>query len=229
MGFPANKTILREGGQLAYQLIYKTTDPGVSNDAAGDGNAVFEPGITMWINTATWTAWMCVDNTKGAAKWAILGDDTNVSPTGQIVTPTAALLAAGFVPIWSGPGYLEAVLEKVVTITGISTDLPVNIPAKSVVLNAQMNLDSAITPVGNSVKLGLGPVASPAKYGVCTALTKNTKISTCPALALLAAAEDVQVNALQTDGVTIGTGALVTGTARVRITIATYTDIPDAP
>lgn len=229
MSTPANRTRLLDGGSLVYERYYSAVDPATTNDAAGDGKADFEPGITFWINTTTFTAWLCVDNTKGAAKWAIIGDDTNVYALGLIVTPTAALLAAGFVPIFTGPGYIDQVLDQTLTPTAVSTDLSANIPTKSVVLNAQLQVVAAITAVGNSVKLGLGPVASPVKYCLLAALTKNTKVNNVPALAILAAAEDVQVNAVQTDGTTIGTGALVTGSVRVRLVVRTFADLPDAP
>lgn len=202
MSHPANKTALLDGGELVYQRIYMSRDPLATDDFAGDGTAVFAAGVSKWINVLTFSIWELVDGTKGAAVWAELGLKKD---------------------------YVDSYIDEVHNITGISTGLLNNIPANSIILNAQMNIQTAITAVGNSVKLGLGPVASPVKYGLITALTKNSKSNSVPSATLVVTAEDVQINAVQTDGATIGTGALVTGSVRVRIAIRTFAAIPDAP
>lgn len=208
-----DKKMFWQGNRSVYDYVFRSVPPAVTDDISKG----FVPG-SKWFSTTA--SYVCISNAKGAALWGFTAG-SNV--------PAATALAAGFQPIVSGHGYLIQVLEKVIVPTGVSTDLPVDIPAASVVLCGSMNIDSAISAVGNSAKLGLGPVAAPGKYGVCAALTKNTKGQIVPPLALLAAAEDVQLNALQADGATIATGALVTGSCRVRLVIRTFAPIPNAP
>jgi len=66
--------LLRAGFLLAaQQLNYRdnltaSTDPGVNNDTTAD----YGPG-SLWLNTSTMRAWMCISNSAGAAAWALDG------------------------------------------------------------------------------------------------------------------------------------------------------------
>lgn len=102
------------------------------------------------------------------------------------------------------------------------------IPAGSVILAVQANIESALTGGGTTVKVGVGLNASdPDKYGLSSALTKNAKISTIPAHAVLAGATQLDVCACATAGGS-GDTALTVGSVRVRVVFASVFNLADA-
>lgn len=113
-------------------------------------------------------------------------------------------------------GLQVMVIDEDVVFTGAvaAKDLTQDIPTGAVIVSVQANLDTAITAT-TAVKVGVGVVADPDKYGKTSVLTQNAKIDTIPPWAVLSGAEDVQVYACATDGSAAGT--LDAGTVRVRI------------
>ena len=106
-----------------------------------------------------------------------------------------------------------------------SVDLSANVPAGAAILAAQANLETAVTAT-TAVKVGIGIAADPDKYGLTSGLTKNLKISTIPAFAVLGGAYDLMVYAWGGAGAAAGT--INSGTVRVRIVYAALSNLADA-
>lgn len=114
------------------------------------------------------------------------------------------------------------VVDEVVTFTNATeANLSRTIPAGSVILSVQANLDTTV--VGDAsgddlgVKVGIGITATPNKYGLTTNLTQNQKINTIPDWAVLGSAEQICAKLAKTDG-TACTEKVVAG-AKVRIRV----------
>ena len=105
---------------------------------------------------------------------------------------------------------LRAVLEAV------STDMDADVPAGAVIDSVQLRVITALTGGSTTVKVGVGPVADPDKYGITSDLTIDEEFNTYPAFAQLSSAEDVKVNACATGG-GIGDTALSGGEVVVRV------------
>jgi hypothetical protein len=126
------------------------------------------------------------------------------------------------------------VIDEVVTTTNaVETNLSVTVPAGAVILTVQANLNTAVAGDASGddlgVKIGIGITATPNKYGLTTGLTKNLKINTIPAHAVLANAEQICVKLAKTDG-TACTEKMVAGAkVRVRVTYLRISRVlPDA-
>lgn len=138
--------------------------------------------------------------------------------------------AAGFGET-STEGMQIAVAEETLSFVGnAALFLPTSLvlPAGSVILSVQANVEAALTGGSTTVKVGLGLNASdPDKYGLSSALTKNAKISTMPAYAVLAGATTIDVCACAANGAA-GDTALTVGSVRVRIVYAYLENLANA-
>ncbi len=125
-------------------------------------------------------------------------------------------------------GYTIVVLDETLSgLSAISTDISQDIPDGAVYLCVQGNIETLVVAGGTSVKVGIGPVGDPDKYGITSAFTKNLKIDTIPAHAVLSGAEDLQVNMCATGG-GIGDTVARAGAVRVRIVYAVPNSLEDA-
>lgn len=123
------------------------------------------------------------------------------------------------------------ILEETISFAGnvaLYKAMTATLPAGAVILSAQANIESALTGGGTTVKVGLGLNASdPDKYGLSTVLTKNAKITTVPAHAVLAGATRLDLCSCATAG-GAGDTALTVGSVRVRIVFSALFDLADA-
>jgi hypothetical protein len=101
-------------------------------------------------------------------------------------------------------------------------------PVGAVLLCAQANVEAALTGGGTTVKVGLGTSSDPDVYGLSSALTKNTKITTMPAYSALTGTARVRVSSCATGG-TAGDTALTVGSVRIRIIFLAPVNLADAP
>jgi len=95
---------------------------------------------------------------------------------------------------------LQADVTLSTTAADVDTDLEQDFPAGAVVLSVRANIHTLVVAGSTSVKIGIGITTDEDKYGKTTGLTKNLKITTIPDWAVLAAAEDVQVQVCDTSG-----------------------------
>ncbi len=125
-------------------------------------------------------------------------------------------------------GYeIKVVDETLSGLSAISTDLTADIPDGAYILSVQANIETAVVAGGTSVKVGIGPIGDPDKYGITSAFTKNLKIDTIPAHAILSGSEDVQIHMCATGG-GIGDAAASAGAVRVRMVYALPNSLADA-
>ncbi len=89
-----------------------------------------------------------------------------------------------------------------------------------------MTIKTTVVAGGTSVKVGIGPVGDPDKYGKTADLAANSKIDSIPAHAVLTSAEDVQVHMVATAG-SIGDTAASAGAIRLRLVFATLNSLDD--
>jgi len=125
-------------------------------------------------------------------------------------------------------GYeIKVVDETVSGLSAISTDLTADVPDGAYLLSVQGNIETAVIAGGTSVKVGIGPIGDPDKYGLTGAFTKNLKIDTIPAHAILSGAEDIQVHMVTAAGA-IGDTVASAGAVRVRYVFAVPNSLADA-
>lgn len=171
--------------------------------------------------------------------WAssIAADTTRVKRAGDTVTGAltstvgagAAAAALRFGKT-ATEGYELKVIDQTLSLASAaaSFDLTEDVPTGAVILSAQANLETLIG-AATAVKVGLGIAADPDKYGKTSALTKNLKIDTIPAHAVLSGAEDVKVFAVDTNGAAAGTiGGTAGNAVRVRIVYAVCKSLDNA-
>jgi hypothetical protein len=164
-------------------------------------------------------------------------DTTRVKRAGDTVTGgltstvgAAAAAAALRFGKTATEGYELKVIDQQLDLAAAaaSFDLTEDIPAGAVILSAQANLETLIGAT-TAVKVGLGIAADPDKYGKTSALTKNLKIDTIPAYAVLAGAEDIKVFAVDAAGAAAGTiGGTAGNKVRVRIVYAACKSLDNA-
>lgn len=146
-------------------------------------------------------------------------------------TARAAAALTGAVALRFGDTATEGlefrVYEATVSPTAISTNL-LNLPAKSFYLSIQANVETALTGGGTTVAFSIGTAGDPDKYGTAATLTKNTKLDTIPALAVLASAEQLVLGGSIAGGATLGNTALTVGSVRVRAVYVTVNSLDDA-
>ncbi len=100
-------------------------------------------------------------------------------------------------------------------LAAISTDLGKNF--SGIIIAVQLIIETLVVAGGNSVKVGLGPIGDPDKYGKTADLLADTTVETLITPTAPVSAEDIQVHLVQTGG-GIGTTTATAGKVRVRIT-----------
>jgi hypothetical protein len=76
-----NMGLVPLGEVQGFDNLSATTDPGVGNDTT-QGYVVG----SLWVNTSTGRAWVCVSNATGAATWALAGTipGTGIEPSSML-------------------------------------------------------------------------------------------------------------------------------------------------
>jgi hypothetical protein len=122
---------------------------------------------------------------------------------------------------------IKVIDEDVVFTTGVAEKNLTNvIPANSIILMAQINLETTITAT-TAVKVGLGTASGdPDLYGITADLVKNTKSDKIPAAYAVVTSTQLAVTACATGGTAAGT--LNDGTVRVRVVYLTSNSLDDA-
>ena len=184
------------------------------------------------------TAQTGAETAQGLAETAEAGAEAAAAAAVAEELPTrTAGSAAGAVALRFGASATEGleitVIDEVVdmlTTPAAAWDLTSDIPAGAVILSVQANLQDVISAV-TAVKVGIGVVSDPDKYGKTANLLQNSKVNTIPDWAVLSGTEDIQIYAVDTDGAaagTIGGGATGTDEVRVRIVYATLNSLDNA-
>jgi hypothetical protein len=162
-----------------------------------------------------------------------LKDGSVILAGGSVQHPAVSVagsIAEGF-GATSSEGCQVAIIEETISFAGNAAmykELTTQLPANSIVLSVQANVQAALTGGGNTTKVGIGSAADPDLYGKTAALTKNAKIDHLPAsLAVIATATTVRVSSNQNDG-SEGTTALTVGSVRVRIVYRALVSLTDA-
>lgn len=196
-----------------------------SGSSQNGGSGCTYVGFNCGTTLATASNSMALGNAASisASNQIVLGD-TNVTELKSVATfhPTAgsaAAVSALSFGLSLAEGLQLKVIEETVdfgTSPGKSINLTTAIPAGAVVVSVKSTTKTAITAGGTSVKVGLGPVATPGKYGATADLTINQKITTLNDW-IVNAGETIAVTMLATDGVTLGDSNATVGTVRVRI------------
>jgi len=121
--------------------------------------------------------------------------------------------------------------EDLACTSGVFTNFTTALPAGSVILSVQANLETIIVGADDNdnglVKIGVGAAADPDLYGKTADLLKNSKIDTIPDWAVLGATQ-LRVNAVDAAGAIV-TETLASGTARVRVVYLALNSLDDAP
>lgn len=158
-------------------------------------------------------------------------DDQPVRNGGPVIGPAGVAAPS----VWQSggrtvaEGYQLRVIDEVISHVGnaaLTKALTTQVPAGAVILAVQANADVALTGGGTTVRFGVGVAADPDKYGNSAALTKNAKINTIPAHAVLGAPEALVV-AATTGGGAAGDTALTVGAVRVRVVYAQAVSLAD--
>lgn len=123
---------------------------------------------------------------------------------------------------------VTVVTETLTLTNAVKKDMTAVIPAGAIILGvfARLNALTAGDASGDDLlaKVGVGITGSVVKYGVTSALTKNSKVSTLPTPTLLAASETLGVYGVKADGSTAATEKFVAGTT-VTITVRYKTPV----
>jgi hypothetical protein len=193
---------------------------------APDGTSIFkitEEGIETPKVTATAATLSTVTVVNGVI----------TVPGGSVQHPAvnvAGSIAEGY-GATASEGMQVAVMEETISFASneaMYKEMTAQLPANSIVLSVQANIQSALTGGGNTTKVGIGSASDPDLYGKTAALTKNAKIDHLPAaVAVIATATTVRVSACQ-DGGTEGTTALTVGSVRVRIVYRALVSLTNA-
>lgn len=187
---------------------------------------------------------------NGAA-WALVGDfrvNARLALTGGTVSGALALQnantltnddnATGAVALRLGAtateGWELRVFDGVISPAAIETNV-VLIPANSIILSAQANVQAALTGGGTTATWSLGTAATPNKYGTAgypspaDSLAQNSKSDWLPtAFAHLSSAEQIVLTGAATGGAADGNTALTVGSVRVRIVYQTLNSLDNA-
>lgn len=133
----------------------------------------------------------------------------------------------------SSDGLKYIAIDETVTLTNaVEVDLTNTVPSGAVILSVQGNLETAVTGDGTGdtglTKVGIGTTADPDKYGLSGALTKDQKLDTIPAHAVLGSAEQIAVRAANNSGAAVTEKFTAGGKVRVRVVYATHDSLADA-
>lgn len=206
-----------DNGLVADVISERTPAAGVTVDGVKlkDGGAEFTAAVKAdTISEKTSNAGVTIDS--------VLLKDGGVVPTGSI--QLARVSASGAISVGRGASASEGVQELVLDQTisfaanaALYKELNVVLPAGSVVLFAQANIQAALTGGGTTTKVGLGTEADPDLWGKTSALTKDAKIDTIvTTLAAVAAPTVIRLSSCANDG-SAGDTALTVGSVRVRM------------
>jgi len=129
----------------------------------------------------------------------------------------------------SNEGVEVIVFENDISPAAVETAV-VTVPAGTVILSVQSNVEVALTGGGTTVTYALGTAADPDKYGYpgSDTLAKNSKINTIPDWAVLGSSEAIVLSGAATGGTADGDTALTVGTVRVRIVYLALNGLDDA-
>lgn len=126
------------------------------------------------------------------------------------------------------------VIDEVVTMTAsaVETALTNQIPANSVVLSVQTNIQQTVVGSADNddaaAKIAIGISGTITKYGVTADLIKNTKVDKVPSSwAVLGSAETVNVKLVKSDS-SACTETAASGKVRVRIVYLALNSLDDA-
>lgn len=128
----------------------------------------------------------------------------------------------------------QVVVEETLTLTNaVSKSMTAEIPSGAIIKSVAVNLQTAVTGDASGddllAKIGLGISGTIAKYGVVATLTKNSKLTKIPTVAVLGSAETLVLYALKTDGATACTEKFVAGgIVKVRVVYEKPAALPDA-
>lgn len=130
----------------------------------------------------------------------------------------------------SAEGLQEVTVEETVSFAAnaaLYKELTAQLPTNAVLLCIQANIESALTGGGTTAKVGLGTSSDPDAYGKTSVLTKDAKITTVPAHAVIASPTTLRLSSCAADG-SAGNTALTVGSVRVRYTYRVPVDLANA-
>ena len=216
---------------------------------------VFCDGVSWYAIPTTWTFTGLVLNTPTINGETVTGTETHSGTethggaethNGEVTNTASSLFTAGAtagaVAIRLGKtvteGYEISVIDEVVTLTNaVKTDLTTQLPAGSIVLCAQGNVDAAVAGDAsgdNGLKgVAIGTAADVDLYGKSATnadpVIKNTKFNMIPAAyAVIANATTVSVYAVDNAGAAVTEKFTAGGKVRCRIAYAVPNSLDDA-
>lgn len=238
-----------ETGSLETDLASTATGKGASKIGVFDTASYFT-GTTVEAVLAEIWAKLILKTTPGGASYIGVFDtagyytgDTVEAVLAEIGNPATALpiktMGAATPALYKRLGKTATegtewyIIDEEVTLTNaVETNLTTQVPANSVILTVQANLNTAVTGDASGddglTKVGIGITSDPDKYGKTAALTKNAKSDFIPAWALLSSAETVCVKAADNAGAAVTEKFTAGGKVRVRIVYITLNSLDDA-
>lgn len=221
--------------------VIDSTRSFATNACTLDGNTkTINGAATLVLNTTdggTEIVWNGTTWSRDAVGAATLNGTTTM-PDGSLLQMVGAGTGTGDVIQRIGGTTTEGLELRVIDVTvspaAVETAVA-TLPAGSVVISVQGNVQSALTGGGTTVTWSLGVAADPDKYGTAgypsaaDALTKNSKSRWLGPFTQLASAEAIVLTGAATGGAADGDTALTVGSVRVRIVYWTCNDLDDAP
>lgn len=156
---------------------------------------------------------------SGSFLQAVLGDEV-----GNFVISTGATKAEGL-----ALKVIDETVDFAAQTAAKYAPLTTAVPAKSVILSIQANVEQLLVAGGTTVDFALGINDGDVDaYGLSDGLTKNTKITTLPDYAVNASAVQIDVCGVVTDGSALGSANVTAGKVRVRIAYLALSNLADA-
>jgi len=122
------------------------------------------------------------------------------------------------------------VIEQIITFTKPITSLfLLNIPKGAIILEVQINLETAITGSEGAIKIGIGTGDVSNKYGETIGLIKNHKIDKILGWTILSEIETLQLVAMNSNNEFGGKIGDAGETIRIQIMYKELVSLPDAP
>lgn len=196
-------------------------------DSGSGAAAIAHPNGSLWLRTdgvpearigGAWEAVLTAGQTQALSGAQTLTNDG--TGTGAVALRFGATATEG----------LEiTVYDEVLTPAAVETAV-LTVPAGSVILGVQTNVETALTAGGTSVTMSIGTAADPDKYGThgSDTLAQNAKIDTIPDWAVLSSGEAIVITAAATGGTADGDTAFSAGTVRARVVYAALNSLDDA-